>query len=89
MGRAFRVLTGVDCQAGQRGLQAQQTASCSWPFRALELLLFWLRLLATTSLVKPRMEGRTRQRIYRQKHMEKAVMNGSKRGRENSRVHHD
>jgi hypothetical protein len=26
--------------------------------RALELLLFWLRLLATTSLVKPQMQGR-------------------------------
>ena len=30
----------------------------SWPIRTSELLLFWLRLWATTRLVPPRMEGR-------------------------------
>ena len=40
--------------------------------------MFWLRLLATTSLVKPRSEGRMAAELQA-KHMGKAVMNGSKR----------
>jgi len=45
--------------------------------------MFWLRLLATTSLLKPWMQGRMCAELLA-KHMEKTEKHGSKKGPENS-----
>jgi len=45
--------------------------------------MFWLGLLATKNLVKPRMKGRMCTEILA-KHMEKTGKHGSKKGPENS-----